>query len=146
MIRPVLAPRAWAPATNSRSRSDSTSPRTRMANVGTNVTARAPITFQRLTPRNAVMAKASTREGKTRSASMARMRRSDSRPLKVPAIRPTAVPAPKPASTERIPTTTEMRVPPMIWLKTSRPRGSVPRRWVRLGPWRTSRGLYRRGS
>ena len=36
-----------------------------MANVGRNVTASATITFHRLTPRNAVMASASTRDGNT---------------------------------------------------------------------------------
>jgi hypothetical protein len=43
-----------------------------MANVGRKVTASATITFHRLTPRKAVMVRASTRDGNTRRLSMAR--------------------------------------------------------------------------
>ena len=45
-----------------------------------------------------------------------------------PATRPMAVPTAIPTATDTRPTTIEMRAPPMIWLNTSRPRGSVPRR------------------
>lgn len=114
MTRDRAAPRACAAATKSRALSASTSPRTRMANVGMKVTARAPITFQRLAPRKAVIVRASTSEGKTSKASIARMRMPAPRPGATPATSPIAVPVTIPAVTERRPTTMEIRAPPMI--------------------------------
>ena len=92
------------------------------------VTASAPMTFHRLAPRNAVIVRARTSEGKTSKASMARMRTPAARPGARPATRPMAVPAAIPTATDTRATTIEMRAPPMIWLNTSRPRGSVPSR------------------
>src|SRR5262245_62125148 len=146
MIARRGAPSARAAVMNSRSRSESTSPRTRIAKVGTKVTASAPITFQRLTPRKAVIARARMSDGNTRSASIARIRRSAGRPGAMPAASPAAVPTPAPTRTESTPTTMEIRAPAMTWLSTSRPSGSVPRTWAAVGRLSVLRTSYRAGS
>ena len=80
------------------------------------------------------------------SASMTRWRIMSSRPSQYPDTSPMMVPAKVPMPTASNPTHSEMRLPWMTRLKTSRPMSSVPKGCAQLGAARRISGWAARGS
>ena len=126
MMRPDPAPSARAAMTKSRSRTERVCPRTSRAKIGVNTTPMASMALVRPGPRLAAMARASTKVGNDHRASTRSTSTSSIQPPWYPASSPMDTPARSANPTETTPACTDVRVPWMMRLSTSRPSWSVP--------------------
>ena len=90
-------------------------------------------------PKIAVMMTAVRSAGNAKARSVMRMTKPSTMPPRAAAKAPSGIPIPAPTSTAMIDTAMELRAPTIIMENTSRPKLSVPNRWLKLGPCNLSR-------
>ncbi len=132
-------PAQRAACTYSRFHKPSDAPRVTRAKTGT---LKMPIAIIALTapgPKIAVMITAVRSAGKAKARSVIRITKPSTIPPRAAAKAPSGMPTPAPTNTAMIETAIELRAPTMIMEKTSRPKLSVPKKCVRLGPCSLSR-------
>jgi hypothetical protein len=120
--RPFRLPSAIAACTYSRSRIESTSPRTTRAYTTHDDTPMTMMMLRRLGPRTPITAIASRMNGKASWMSASRIRKSSTRPPKYPATSPVIIPSTPEISTAARPTTSAIREPYTMRARMSRPR------------------------
>src|SRR5262245_55202047 len=137
---------ACAASTNRFCFADSTAPRTTRELPGMMTMAMASIALVVLGRSTDTMARARMSPGIVISASMIRCRMRSRRPSQYPDTSPTTIPTDVPMPTASSPTQSEMRLPKITRLSTSRPMSSVPKGWAQLGGASRISGCAARGS
>ena len=94
--------------------------------------------FVVLVPRTATSDIARTMPGKASTASTMRWITMSTHPPANPLTSPTSAPPSEPRAIARKPTYREILDPCRMRLNMSRPRSSVPKKWVELGAWNVS--------
>src|SRR6266446_9973764 len=126
MIQALDRPATTARATKSCSLMPSVSPRTWRANRGHKSSAMTRITLRKLGSDTATSTTAIRIVGSESAMSVSRMRNASVRPPRYPEMSPTSVPSVPETPMAIRETSSEMRLPWMIRLSTSRPKRSVP--------------------
>src|SRR5215813_9697901 len=134
MIHALERPATTASATKSCALTASVSPRTCRAKRGHSSSAITSTTLRKLGSDTATMTTAMRMVGSDRPMSVSRMSSASTSPPRYPEIRPSSVPSVPATPMATSETSSEMRLPQMTRLSTSRPKRSVPSRWSAFPP------------
>src|SRR5712664_3205946 len=126
MIQLLERPATTASATKSCSLTASVSPRICRAKRGQSSSAMTSTTLRKLGSETATITTAMRIVGSESPMSVRRMRKASVRPPRYPETRPSSVPSVPATPMATSETTSEIRLPQMIRLSTSRPKRSVP--------------------